>query len=86
MRKIFTDQWTAEAGNAVSCSVGNNGYLDMCGRENGLQKYINLHRGFGKGVVPLRTMCATVEALVGAVFRGAGERLEAAKVAMRAWA
>lgn len=63
-------------------SVGNNRNLDKCGRDNQFQKYINPHRSFAKGVIPPRTMAATVEALIGAVFRDSGGRLDAARVAM----
>jgi dsRNA-specific ribonuclease len=72
-----------EAGNGLSSSVGSNRNLDRCGRENGLDKFITPHPSFVEGTIPPRTMSATVEALIGAVFLDSGENLEAVKRAMK---
>jgi dsRNA-specific ribonuclease len=45
--------------------------------------FINKNRSFLKGVIPQRTMAATVEALIGAVYVDSGESLRAVEVAMK---
>jgi ribonuclease III len=72
-----------EIGNDLASSIGSNRNLDKCGRVNGLERFINPHCSFGKGVIPPRTMTATIEALIGAVFIDSGESLKAVKMAMK---
>ena len=72
-------------GHSISSSIGCNRNLDKRGREAGLEDLINPNRRFHDGGrhIPPKTMSATVEALIGAVFLDSSENLQAAKAAMK---
>lgn len=71
-----------DSGNKHLCGIASNRNLDKCGRDNDLEKYVNPHKSFKRGQIPPKTMAATVEALLGAVFIDSGENLKAVKIAM----
>ena len=65
------------------CSIASNRNLNQRGQACALGRYINQHSRFVDGTTPQRTMSATVEALIGAVFLDSKHNLEAVKVAMK---
>ncbi|KAI9047765.1 hypothetical protein LZ554_008475 [Drepanopeziza brunnea f. sp. 'monogermtubi'] len=70
-------------GSRDMAQLACNRHLVQCGRNCGLEKYINKHRSFVDGKVPPVTMSAAVEALIGAVFLDSGKRHDAAELAMK---
>ncbi|PVH77294.1 ribonuclease III [Cadophora sp. DSE1049] len=79
----FEEGESRQSGHYTLVSIASNRNLNDCGQANGLSNFINKGRQFANGEIPPRTMSATVEALIGAVFMDSGESLEAVKVAMR---
>ena len=71
------------ASSASLCTIGSNRNLNKCGQAWGLGNYINRHRGCINGIIPQRTMSATVEALIGAVFIDSKHSLSYVKIAMK---
>lgn len=71
------------SGHTTLVSAACNRNLEKCGRDNGLDRYINKNRSFANEIVPPRCMSATVEALIGAMFLDTGESLKTVKVATR---
>ncbi|KAG4427505.1 hypothetical protein IFR05_017012 [Cadophora sp. M221] len=64
-------------------TIGNNHNLNKRGQAFGLRKFINKHRSVVNDLVPQRTMSATVEALIGAVFIDSNQSLKDVKIAMK---
>ena len=81
--RIKIDIMETGVGNGTVCAVGNHRNLEKCGRDNGLAKFITPNYTCRKSEIPRRTMTATVEALLGAVFIDSAEDLKAVKTAMK---